>query len=370
MGAAQAWAEALACACLQQHQGTLSECVPRLVAVGGVKEPQTEGAPPSDSSTVTHAILFVAMTMCPGTALDAAGPGLFSAQSRQLEQLLAGRLGRLAAQLHSAPLPNGQLFAPGPAQQQGCHFTLWQRRAGLDLSFPTNASLGSAQALLAHLGLQQQVNSANGTACVRLSSSQMSERLASGNGAAGQASGRPVLGGAAAELWRPFAEFLRERRARAPAELAWEHSLPQRLQDQVEAYLMPDPATYLPSSRPSPAGNAAQPPSATDSGCYSAGEQPAPAGADDGEQMAGGTPDDENRRVFLPSWLHGDLIAKNILVSEELLAAASSSNAGAPGLPADEAWLAGNAVQLIDFGDAGHGDPLYDIVLLLVDTLR
>jgi hypothetical protein len=263
VGAAQAWAEALACACLQQHKGLLSECVPRLLALGSVKSPQTEGAPPSDSFAETHAISFVVMTRCPGIALDAAGLGLFSGRNRQLKQLIAGRLGRLAAQLHSAPLPNEQLFAPGPAQQQACHFTFWQRRAGLDLSFPTDASLGSAQALSAHLALQQQVDSADGTASIRLSSSHKSERLASSNGAAGQVPGQPVLGGAAAELWRPFAEFLRERRARAPAELAWEHSLPQRLQDQVEAYLLPDPATYLPSSRPSPAGSAAQPPSAT-----------------------------------------------------------------------------------------------------------
>jgi len=51
----------------------------------------------------------------------------------------------------------------------------------------------------------------------------------------------------------------------------------------------------------------------------------------------------------LPCWLHGDLTPANILVQE--VEGASS-------------------VSLIDFGDCGHGDPLFDIVPLHLITFR
>jgi len=50
-----------------------------------------------------------------------------------------------------------------------------------------------------------------------------------------------------------------------------------------------------------------------------------------------------------PCWLHGDLTPANILVRE----------------------VAGESrVSLIDFGDSGHGDPLFDLVPLHLITFR
>ena len=50
-----------------------------------------------------------------------------------------------------------------------------------------------------------------------------------------------------------------------------------------------------------------------------------------------------------PCWLHGDLTPANILVREE-----------------DGA----SRVSLIDFGDCGHGDVLFDFVLVHLITFR
>lgn len=295
---------------------------------------------------VTHALPFVTMTACSGTPLDVARL-LLTANSRQST---AARLGRLTGQLHSLPLPDARLLGTGDA---AAPFTLWQSRDGLDLSFrPVGAETGSAQALLEHLELQQHVDTAAGTACVRLGSPVDASSPAT-DGVFAKATVETASDESAARrLWRPFADFLRERRRDAPGELAWEHSLPRRLLDQLEAYLPPNPAAFLPNACAICSTDLCTCTSHVN-GCT---EQS--TAATHSSTAAGASPES----VYAPSWLHGDLIAQNILVAEPLHTGASC-----------EAWedgLAPDAVQLIDFGDAGHGDPLYDLVLLLIEALR
>lgn len=296
---------------------------------------------------MAHAMPFVAMTACLGIALDAARPAL----TAQAWQHIAARLGRLTAQLHSLPLPAGHLFSAGGA---AAPFTLWQGRAGLDLSFrPAGAEAGGTQALLEHLGLQQKVDSVDGTACVRLSSvADDSWPLTNGNQEAAVEETPDTEG--ARRLWRPFADFLRERRRSAPGELAWEHSLPRRLLDQLEEYLPPDPAAFLPAACADALPDLR--PCDNDANCTSRRSVEV--------QNSDSAPGGSIGSLPAPSWLHGDLIAQNILVSEAFTAGADWEQ------HASKDGLAQDAVQLIDFGDTGHGDPLYDLVLLLVEALR
>lgn len=52
-----------------------------------------------------------------------------------------------------------------------------------------------------------------------------------------------------------------------------------------------------------------------------------------------------------PSWVHGDPTLDNVLLSVNPL-------------------TGGRMVQVIDFGDAGHGDPVYDFVAIAISTLQ
>jgi aminoglycoside phosphotransferase (APT) family kinase protein len=153
-------------------------------------------------------------------------------------------------------------------------------------------------------------------------------------------------------LWEPFLEYLSARRRRAPLELAGSHSLPQRLLQELGEYLPTDPSALIGFSqqgslqRQDTTADSKEDPAAPASGnscsrdCRGAREQP-------------------------PAWLHGDLNGQNVLVLEpEGQAAAQGGQAAA------DAAASALKVQLIDFGDAGHGDPLHDLVLLLVDALR
>lgn len=109
-------------------------------------------------------------------------------------------------------------------------------------------------------------------------------------------------------LWGPFVEFLRHRRAQALGELAADCSLPPWLLPQLDAYLPHDPAVLLSHGL-----------------------------------LGSGAPQ-------LPAWLHGDLTAANLLQRP-------------PG-------HAGGHAALVDFADAGHGDALYDLVLLFIRGFR
>ncbi|BDA43423.1 probable bifunctional arginine demethylase and lysyl-hydroxylase JM at N-terminal half [Coccomyxa sp. Obi] len=345
--AAETWAEALASACLQRKATQLTHCTAQVLALGSVDPPK--GDP--DGPGATHAIPFVAMTACPGTALDMAVPAL----APHTRLCIAHRLGRLTAQLHSLPLPDDRLFAASDAAApRGRPFAFWQSRAGLDLSFrPSGAHSGSAKALLAHLGMQLQEDATDGTACVRLRNQAVASSLGTTDTVREAASECMSDRAAARQLWRPFAEFLRERHRAALWELVWEHSMPQRLLDQLDDYLLPDPSAFLPGSSTACAGSTATC-KANNTGCSDVEHTTGAAGDAEGSRGDEGS-------MPLPRWVHGDLIAQNILVSEQLRDQVQA--AGMDGLAHD-------AVRLIDFGDAGHGDPLYDLVLLLVKTFR
>ncbi len=344
--AAETWAEALASVCLQRNAIQLAHCTAKVRAHGSIGPPK--GNP--DGPAATHAIPYVAMTACPGMALDMAVPAL--APSTRL--CIAHRLGRLTAQLHSLPLPDDRLFAASEAAgSRGRPFTFWQSTAGLDLSFrPPGAQSGSAKALLAHLGLQLPEDAAHATARVRLRNPAGASSPGGIHRFREAAAERMSDRAAAAQLWRPFADFLRERQRAAPWELVWEHSMPQRLLDQLDDYLTPDPAAFLPGSSAVSAGSTAA--CEANTGCSN--EEYTSGAAGDVEGSCG-----DARSMPVPCWVHGDLIAQNILISEQLRGEVQA---------AGENVLAHDAVQLIDFGDAGHGDPLYDLVLLLVKTFR
>lgn len=82
-----------------------------------------------------------------------------------------------------------------------------------------------------------------------------------------------------------------------------------------------------------------------------------------------------------PSWLHGDLMADNVVVDKGgALAATQKQRARttgcAAGVPHGADLLMtctsrqGLELHVIDFGDAGYGDPLYDLVALFVSCLE
>ena len=251
IAAAQTWAEALASLCLQRNATQLTRCTAQVLALGSVDSPR--GA--SNCLRTTHAIPFVAMTACPGLALDT----VMSALAPHTRRCIAHRLGRLTAQLYSLQLPDDRLFAASDdAAVPRRPFAFWQSRAGLDCSFrPPGAHSGTTKALLAHLSVQLREDAADGTACVRLCYRANASSLESTREVR-EAAEECVTGRVTArQLWRPFADFVRERRRAAPQEMGWEHSMPQRLLNQLDDYLTPDPADFLPASSAAGTGNTA-----------------------------------------------------------------------------------------------------------------
>jgi hypothetical protein len=172
------------------------------------------------------------------------------------------------------------------------------------------------------------------------------------------------------KLWQPFTDFLRERRQKAPLELAREACLPLRLLQQLQEYLPDDPAELLDvrtlhEQQLSPAGTGNQASEADgafqSAGSLSSAQDSIYAGASclrHAQDLASASAPPP-----LPALLHGDLIGQNILIMDHLAQHGSSDCAAVMGATS-------LGVNLIDFGDAGHGDPQYDLVLLFLSGFR
>ncbi|KAL4420190.1 hypothetical protein ABPG77_011406 [Micractinium sp. CCAP 211/92] len=191
-------------------------------------------------------------------------------------------------------------------------------------------------------------------------------------GAAEAAGGRYESGAAApacscrrCRAWQPFLCFLRRQRRHAATAHRRDESLPQQLLEQVECYLPPDPAVLLGfgsgcacrcSCRAIQQRSSGSPRDLAAPGQARAGivERASVVGTACGGDCTGSK----------PTWVHGDLTAENILLSNCLL----ESGGQAP-QEAHRGQGATGAV-LIDFADSGHGDPLFDLVPLLLRTFR
>lgn len=324
--------------------GSLPACCTCRQAGGQRHEPssrlQAGGASACMPFCVTRPVTGRAMQQLPGRQHSA----------------IAARLGRLLAELHGMPLPaaSGKELCPGSA---GCD-QLQQGLAGLRISGGgqsaaacqpvfgalVRASAADQTAAVHHatqasalddkLGMQSAFWQAEGALHIQ----KHHARLIPGNSQAPQQHPRQITislsshSRAALEpsmsqpvprtavgqqlchpLYQPFVDFLRHRRRQAPAELTADRSLPRWMLAQLADYLPVDPAVLL---------------------------QHVPLGATQGRCMSALQP---------PCWLHGDLTTANILCHED-----------------------GNELQacLIDFADAGHGDPLWDLIVLFVRGFR
>eukprot|EP00803_Ostreobium_quekettii_P001934 evm.model.scf_228.4 EVM.evm.TU.scf_228.4 scf_228:16588-19684(+) len=127
--------------------------------------------------------------------------------------------------------------------------------------------------------------------------------------------------------WYPFVAFLRWRRAAAAEEDWAARDMPPGLAAQVRDYLPDDPAELLGlgARRPGP-------------------------------------------RDRPPRWLHGDLTHDNVLVDSAIVRPGCPVKTSGLGAQVSTAGLEG-PVQIIDFADAGHGDPLYDFVAVHISSL-
>ncbi|KXZ56197.1 hypothetical protein GPECTOR_1g170 [Gonium pectorale] len=217
------------------------------------------------------------------------------------------------------------------------------------------------------------------------------------------ASNAAILVGAPAEVpvdspWWPFVSYLRRRRRVVLEELQY-LEFPPWVQKQLSAYLPADPATLL-GFGPAELGEA----ESVCVGATGAGRDMA-TGTDPRVAVAGGrgpAPPPGGPGVP-PLLLHGDVTAANIVfrhppppVPSTLAVAGAKPNAqrpapqqngchgkagsaaGTPVAPVGGAVVAAPAttaaewwpeLQLVDFADAGHGDPLFELVSVSASCL-
>jgi hypothetical protein len=181
--------------------------------------------------------------------------------------------------------------------------------------------------------------------------------------------------------WQPFVAFLRRQRRHVRAAHTKEGSLPAQLLRQLDSYLPADPAVLVGcccryGSSPYSSGSA----SAEGLAAAAAESQPGACSCCDSDR--GGS---SSGSASMPTWVHGDLTAENLLVSSRLLHLAAEQEQRdqqphvqqrleeqqrAPPPPPQQQHAAPPGVILIDFADGGHGDPLWDFVPLLLRTLR
>ncbi|GMH39012.1 hypothetical protein BSKO_06910 [Bryopsis sp. KO-2023] len=120
--------------------------------------------------------------------------------------------------------------------------------------------------------------------------------------------------------WYPFVSFLRWRRATVVEHHKKSGSMPNHLMHELDAYLPEDPSLLVEASP-----------------------------------------------RFDPCWLHGDMTHDNILTT---LDDKPHKNGVIPAEPPQENGAFNPPVTVIDFGDAGHGDALYDFVAVAISSLK
>ena len=322
---------------------------------------------------------FLAVRKSPGATLGSQ----FELLSSQQWLAVAAAVGASLADFHRLPLPAGHFLAPAAAASASAAAsssadvsTAWVARDGivygsafgtLDMRHGSEGeTLGWQRALLRQLFpsvaarlLGQQGGEAGQVV-------DGSSAATSARNVAAPAPGPAPAGGApcrSCTAWRPFLSFLRRQRRDVVREHRRNGSLPPQLMDGLDSYLPADPALLLGSSG---------------GGCSGGGG----GRCNDSSSVAGGAgvPGCCCPGSLLPTWLHGDLTAENILVSRELLAAAAAADAAASDgggesardaqQQAQQASLQHGGAVLIDFADGGHGDPLWDFIPLLLRTFR
>jgi hypothetical protein len=179
--------------------------------------------------------------------------------------------------------------------------------------------------------------------------------------------------------WEPFVAFLRRQRRHVRAAHSKEGSLPAQLLRQLESYLPADPAVLVGcccSSDSSPRSSNSAPVEGLAAAAAAAAESQPGACTCCGNDSCGSR-SSSARPASMPTWVHGDLTAENLLVSSRLLQLAGMQDQRDQQQQLEQqrqeeqqqaAVPAG--VILIDFADGGHGDPLWDFVPLLLRTLR
>lgn len=223
-----------------------------------------------------------------------------------------------------------------------------------------------------------------------------SSPAADGSGPASQASSSCAV----CSAWQPFLSFLRRQRRHAAKAHRREGSLPPQLQQQLDSYLPADPAVLIGHGgcaccRAAAEDTAGQPADGGAALGSSAGAGLA-APCNGAHNACGGGSSACGGSSSLPVWVHGDLTAENLLLSSALLDDAptlqqaeqqqgaacggaggrgncSSSSAALGGSSAAHGECGGSGgggVTLIDFADSGQGDPLWDLVPLLLRSLR
>lgn len=247
------------------------------------------------------------------------------------------------------------------AESEGPEQLLQRQRLVLSGLFPLAAALlgvGGASVQQAESHAEHPGGSALGCAAA-----------ASVPGAAEAAGGRYESGAAApacscrrCRAWQPFLCFLRRQRRHAATAHRRDESLPQQLLEQVESYLPPDPAVLLGFG----SGCACRCSCRTIQQCSggSPTDHAAPSQARVGGASTMGTTCSSSCAGGMPTWVHGDLTAENILLSGCLL----ESGGQAP--QEVHRGQGATGALLIDFADSGHGDPLFDFVPLLLRTFR
>lgn len=164
-----------------------------------------------------------------------------------------------------------------------------------------------------------------------------------GQAAEGATSPSEQPGGAAAgeeapgSPWDPFVCFLNRRR-RIVGSMLEGSGLPLRFVAPAQALLGMDARLLMPGSRGSAAADVS-------SGSMEGFSETGPGSAAEGRLEGRSDP-------CLPTWLHGDLTSENVLFQRPEYVG---------GIP---------RVGLIDFADGGHGDPLYDLVMLFLCGFR
>lgn len=72
----------------------------------------------------------------------------------------------------------------------------------------------------------------------------------------------------------------------------------------------------------------------------------------------------------LPTWVHGDLTAENILLQPPEEASVAASGGSSPGEAGSGSSSGTWGATLIDFADGGQGDPLWDLIPLYMRSLQ
>eukprot|EP00884_Botryococcus_braunii_P012655 jgi/Botrbrau1/21390/Bobra.0216s0010.1 len=176
------------------------------------------------------------------------------------------------------------------------------------------------------------------------SQSQVSPEAEPGSGerASQLAETRPAAAGAATQYgpWEPFMTCLNRRREKLLSGLD-DVGLPQRFVQEIRGLIAVDVRGLLAAPRRGVIEKSEE---------ESGGSERERGGsiADVGQAEPQESSTCQSGALWKPSWLHGDLTSENVLVerpcrSQEVV-----------------------RVNIIDFADGGHGDPLYDLVMLFL----